>query len=106
MMERLWSDILERFGQDVTLRGERPVFCKAIIQPCLERSGEQEISGALGLERRERLRYMGPVGYPLDPDTAVEWKGRTYRVRSARLAGEGVCPHWQAVLCPKEEAAV
>ena len=72
MMERMWSDILERFGQDVTLRGAETVRCKAIIQPCLERSGEQEVPGPLGLERREQFRYMGPAGYPLDPGTVVE----------------------------------
>ena len=105
MMERMWSDILERFGQDVTLRGAETVRCTAIIQPCLERSGEQEVPGPLGLERREQFRYMGPAGYPLDPDTVVEWKSRTWRVRSARLVGEGICPHWWAMLCPGEETA-
>ena len=46
---------------------------------------------------------MGPAGLPLDLDTVVEWRGRTWRVRSAHLVGEGVCPHWWAMLVPREE---
>ena len=103
MMDRIWSDILERFGQEVVLRGRETVFCRAIVQPCLDRSGEQEEAGPLGLERRERFRYMGPAGLPLDLDTVVEWRGRPWRVRSAHLVGEGVCPHWWAMLVPREE---
>ena len=49
---------------------------------------------------------MGPAESPLSPDTLVKWKGRDYQVRSACLAGEGVCPHWWAVLYPREEAAL
>ena len=91
MMDRIWSDILERFGQEVVLRGRETVSCRAIVQPCLDRSGEQEEAGPLGLERRERFRYMGPAGFPLDLDTVVEWRGRTWRV------------HWWAMLVPREE---
>lgn len=103
MMDRIWSDILERFGQEVVLRGRETAACRAIVQPCLDRSGEQEEAGPLGLERRERFRYMGPAGLPLDLDTVVEWRGRTWRVWSAHLVGEGVCPHWWAMLVPREE---
>ena len=106
-MERIWNDILECFGQKVTLRGEKDsVTVKALIQPCLERGREQEVPGPLGLERRERFRYMGPAGHPLDMDTVVEWKDRAYRVQSAHLVGEGVCAHWWAILCPGDEVAV
>ena len=107
MMERMWNDILERFGQDVTLRSaEGDVSVKALVQPCLERNREQEIPGPLGLERRERFRYMGPAEHPLSMDTVVEWKDRTYRVQSTHLVGEGVCAHWWAILCPGDEVAV
>ena len=101
---------MERYGQEVVLRGRETAACRAIVQPCLDRSGEQEEAGPLGLERRERFRYMGPAGLPLDLDTVVEWRGRTWRVRSAQLrvssvqlVGEGVCPHWWAMLVPREE---
>ena len=46
---------------------------------------------------------MGPAGAPLDLDTVVEWKGREYRVQSAHRMGEGVCPHWWAMLFPRDE---
>ena len=105
-MDRIWSDILERFGQEVVLRGRETVSCRAIVQPCLDRSGEQEEAGPLGLERQERFRYMGPAEHPLHPDMVVEWKGKTHRVRSAHLMGEDICPHWWAMLSPRDEEAL
>lgn len=106
-MERLWNDILSRFGQDVVLCGkEGEVPLQAILQPVLDQRREQELPSPLGLERQDRFRYMGPAEHPLDPDTLVKWNGRNYRVQSAHLAGEGVCPHWWAVLCPGEEEAL
>ena len=107
MMERLWSGILNRFGEGVTLHaGEVEASTEALVQPCLERSGMQEVPGPAGLERREQFRYLGPALYPLDTDTVVEWRGKKYRVRRAQLVGQGVCPHWWAVLEPREEAAL
>lgn len=107
MMERLWDSILERFGENVTIRkDEVDVLTRALVQPCLEKGKEQELAGPMGLGRQERFRYMGPVRYPLDLDTTVEWKGRRFRVQWAQLVGEGVCPHWWAVLCPREEGAL
>lgn len=102
-MERLWADILARFGQDVVLRGAETAVCKAMVQPLPERGTEQETASPLGLGRQDRFRYLGPAGCPLDPDTVVEWKGRQYRVESAHLMGEDICPHWRAVLYPREE---
>lgn len=104
MMERLWEDILCRFGQDVVLCEETErTAVRAMVQPLAGRGTEQEVAGVLGRERQESYRYLGPARHPLDVDTAVEWKGRCFRVRSAQLVGEGVCPYWQAVLCPREE---
>ena len=102
-MERMWADILERYGQDVILRGAETAACKAMIQPLLDREGEQETASPLGLGRRDRFRYLGPAQYPLDLDTVVEWKGAEYRVGSAHLMGEDICPHWRAILYPREE---
>ena len=105
MMERLWDGILSRFGEDVILKNnEVDISARALIQPCLEKTKEQELPGPLGLERQERFRYLGPAGLPLDLDTVVAWKGKEYRVQRAHLMGEGVCPHWWAVLRPREEA--
>jgi len=107
MMEQTWNGILDRFGQEVTLRkGERSVSLRALVQPILERGKDQEAPSPLGLGRQDRFRYMGPAGHPLDLDTLVECKGQEYRVQTAHLVGEGVCPHWWAVLCPRDEVAV
>lgn len=107
MMERMWSEILERFGQDVVLHGEEgDVALRALIQPVLDRSRDQEIPGPLGLERQERSRYMGPAAHPVGLDTVVEQGGRAYRVLSAHLVGDRVCPHWWAMLCPREEGTL
>lgn len=103
-MERMWADILERFGQDVVLRGTETAACKAMVQPLLDRGAEQETASPLGLGRQDWFRYLGPAGYRLDLDTVVEWKGKEYRVGSAHLMGEDICPHWRAVLYPREEA--
>lgn len=105
MTEGMWSDILGRFGQEVILRRSgSEISLRAMVQP-LKNQGEQEVHGPLGFEARERFRYLGPAQPSLDLDTAVEWKGKEYRVQSACLTGEGVCPHWRAVLCAKDEAA-
>ena len=58
------------------------------------------------LERQERFRYMGPAEHPLHPDMVVEWKGQAYRVQSAHLMGEDICPHWWAMLSPRDEEAL
>lgn len=104
-MERMWADILERYGQDVILRGAETAVCKAMVQPLLERKDEQETASPLGLGRQDRFRYLGPAQYPLDLDTVVEWKGTEYRVGSAHLMGEDICPHWRAILYPREEVS-
>ena len=102
-MERMWADILERYGQDVILRGAETAVCKAMVQPLLERKDEQETASPLGLGRQDKFRYLGPAQHPLDLDTVVEWKGAEYRVGSAHLMGEDICPHWRAILYPREE---
>lgn len=104
-MERMWADILERYGQDVILRGAETAVCKAMVQPLLERKDEQETASPLGLGRQDRFRYLGPAQYPLDLDTVVEWKGVEYRVGSVHLMGEDICPHWRAILYPREEVS-
>ena len=104
MMARLWDGILNQYGQDVVLRkGEEKVSLRAIVQPYLESGKDQEIHGPLGLGRQDRFRYLGPAGHPIDPDTVVEWETGQFRVQSAHLVGEGVCPYWWAVLYPREE---
>ncbi|MEY8401778.1 hypothetical protein AALA54_00350 [Oscillospiraceae bacterium 44-34] len=103
MMERLWDDILARFGQDVALRGAETAACRALVQPLLDKGTDQEVHGPLGLGRQDRFLYLGPADRPLDLNTVVEWNGRAYRVQAAHRVGEGLCPHWRAVLRPGEE---
>lgn len=103
-MEQEWNNILARFGQEVILRRDgADSSLRAFVQPALDRSRDQEAATPLGLGRQERFLYLGPAGQPLDPDTLVEWKGREYRVQSAHMVGEGVCPHWWAMLYPRDE---
>lgn len=107
MMERLWRDILDRFGQEVALRaGGEELTLQALVQPLPDREGEQQVHSPLGLGKKERYLYLGPAQHPLELDTAVVWKGENFRVQSACRVGEGVCPHWRAVLVPGEEAAL
>ena len=107
MMARLWDGILNQYGQDVVLRkGEEEISLRAIVQPWLDSAKDQEAHSPLGLERRDRFRYLGPARCPVDLDTVVECKKGQFRVQSAHLVGEGVCPYWRAVLYPREEAAL
>lgn len=103
-MEREWERLLLRFGQPVTLRqrGDSRSL-RAFVQPVLERGGRQEVPTPLGLRRQDRFLYLGPAGHPLNLDTLVEWQGQEYQVQSAHRVGEGICPHWRAVLCPRDE---
>ena len=104
-MERAWRNILARYGQPVTLSaGEGTVCVQALVQPLRDRDREQEIHGPLGLGRQDRFLYLGPGDCALGPGTEVERGGQRFRVLSANRMGEGVCPHWRAVLCTGEEA--
>lgn len=108
-MERIWDDILRRFGQPVVLKQNgRTTALQALIQPlsAQSQSQEQERPGPLGLGRRDLFRYMGPAGCPLELDALVEWQGRDYRVQSAHLVGQGVCPYWRATLYPRDEVGL
>ena len=107
MMARFWDGILNQYGQDVVLRkGEEEISLRAIVQPYPDRRNDQEVHSPLGLGRQDRFRYLGPARCPVDLDTVVECKTGQFRVQSAHLVGEGVCPYWWAVLYPREEAAL
>lgn len=106
-MEQTWKGILRRYGQTVTLRrGEDSISLRAFIQPALDRGKRQEVPGPLGLGRKDRFLYLGPGEHPLNTDTLVEWDGRELRVQSAHLVGENICPHWWAVLYPRDEVVL
>lgn len=103
-MRRAWSEILRRYGQSVTLcrDGERRTV-KALVQPVLDRSREQEAPTPLGVGRQDRFLYLGPAEQPMDTDTEVEWGGRRCRVRRTHMAGTEICPYRWAVLSARDE---
>lgn len=104
MMQREWRGILNRFGQQVILyRGEEEIPLRALLQPVLEEGKDGQRPTPLGMSRQEKLLYLGPADQKLDLDTLVEWDGQQYRVRNARMVGQGVCPYWWAVLSPRDE---
>lgn len=107
MMEREWRKILARYGQAVTLeRDGTRVSLRAFVQPESDRGRDQEVPSPRGFGRQDRFLYLGPPEYPLDRKTLVHCNGQDYRVQAAHRRGEGVCPHWQATLYPREEEAV
>ncbi len=103
-MERAWRSILSRYGQRAALlQGAQQVQVRAILQPVADRERDQEVPSPLGERRQERVLYLGPGDSPLDTDTVVQWGDRQFRVQRAHLAGAEVCPHWWAMLYPREE---
>ena len=107
MMEQTWKGILSRYGQQVTLRrGEDEVSLRAFVQPALDRGKRQELPTPLGLGGQDRFLYLGPEEHPMNTDTLVEWNGREFRVQSAHRVGENVCPHWWAMLYPRDEVVL
>ena len=99
MMEREWRGILNRYGQQVMLyRGEEAVPLRA--------SKTRQLPTPLGLSSQEKLLYLGPPDQTVDVDTLVECQGRQYRVRNAHKVGQGACPYWWAVLCPRDEVTL
>ena len=107
MMEQTWRGILSRYGQEVTLRrGENETSLRAFVQSALDRGTQQEVPGPLGLGRKDRFLYLGPADHPLDTDTLVEWNEREFRVQSAYRVGENICPHWWAMLYPRDEVVL
>lgn len=106
MMGGIWNGLLRQYGQPVTLvSGEERVSLSAFLQPAPERT-DQERPTPRGMARRERFLYLGPAGQPLDLDTVVIWGNRQFRVQAAHRRGDPVCPHWWAVLYPRQEADI
>ena len=103
MMDREWTAILARYGQNVVLhRDGGKVQLRAFLQPVLDQRGEQAVPTALGLRREDRFLYLGPRDVPLDPSMWVEWDGRGYDVQSAHSVGDS---HWWALLRPRDKEA-
>lgn len=94
--------ILERYGQQVTLRGET---IRAFIQP--EVSRQEAVPGertAIGWTDERLWRYIGTE--PVEPGDVLSWEGLALRVRSSRAYALGRrAHHWQAFLEREREAA-
>ncbi len=104
MMERTWSALLARYGQEVTLhRGETETNGRAFLQPIRETGREQQVPSPLGLRREDRFLYLGEAGQPLARTDWVEWNGAAYTVQSVHLVyvGQTGLYTW-AVLRPRD----
>ena len=102
MNERVWSSLLRRYGQEVTVeRDGQRVKAWAFLQ---EREvDEQFVPSPLGVRREETAEYFGSREVPLVPgESRVEWKGRCYEVRAVREVGGH---HIRAALRRREEDA-
>jgi hypothetical protein len=104
MMDRAWRAILARYGQEVTVRGEKGEMgqtVRAFLQPVLEKDEVQTVPSPLGLRREDRFLYLGPADVPLTArESLVEWQGQTLEVQSAHPVGTDRAGHWWAVLRP------
>lgn len=104
MMEREWSAILRRFGQDVrvvTDGQERQI--RAFVQNILDKE-DQLVPTSLGMRREEQVLFLGPADAGLRPrESAVFWQNREYEILSTREVGDG--HHCWAILRAKEVGA-
>ena len=99
-MEREWRAIVQRYGQQVKVcqkQGEEALHAKAFLQPVREK-GEFPLSPSpLGLQREERLLYLGVSNLQLFPgESTVIWKEVSYEVQSVHPVNGGC--HWWAML--------
>jgi hypothetical protein len=96
MDERVWKDILERYGQRVSLwreSGEREI--KAFFQPVRERAAGEEPT-PLGVAPRGKYLYLGPAEESLENVERLGWNGRSFHILRWREvpAGEGIAYLW------------
>jgi len=96
MDERVWKDLLERYGQRVTLvrAGERtPV--RAFFQQVREKE-EGWVPTPLGGRPLGRYLYLGPPEEALEEVDALEWNGGSYRLIRVRETpvGERTAYRW------------
>lgn len=110
MTER-WQQILEQYGQSVTLypQGqEEGTVCRAFLQPVQEQNQNffQQLPTPLGLVRQDRWICLGGPEMALDQlgDGYLEWNGETFTVRSAQpvyLGDELV--YWWGLLAVRDD---
>lgn len=102
MMEREFTRIAARYGQDVrvyTCGVPEGKALRAFVQPMRDRGTEQSVPSPLGQVKQDRFLYLGPPEPALDEDSRLEVGGERWRVRAAQpIYVGGVLTHWWAVL--------
>lgn len=103
-MDGEWRAILARYGRDMTLYSpEYPegIALRAMLQPVLERAGEQKVPSPLGMRREDRFLYLGPKEVALQAgESRVVCQGMVYEVQTAHPVGDN---HWWAILRPRDQ---
>lgn len=107
MRQNLMRDLLDRWGQEVTVEsaGGTAAAARAFLQPLTERSETVPTCvTSIGWTDERLWLYLGDRA--VDTGDTVTWNGRRFRVRSGRpwYVG-GRLNHWQAVLETAKEAA-
>ena len=105
-MTDLVREILERYGQEVTvLSGGEEAAVRAFVQPVAER-GEQVPSAvtALGWTDGRLWLYLGQTA--LEEGEALAWEATRFRVRSCRpyYIGNALSHYWAALEQEREAA--
>lgn len=111
-MIRHWRQIVERYGQSVTLypRGHREgVRHLVFLQPVQEQGQTffQNLPTPLGPVRQDRWICMGGPELALDRlgDGYLEWNGQRFSVRSAQPVYIGdTLVYWWGLLAVRDEA--
>lgn len=107
MMTDWVRQVLDRYGQEITLRrGETETAIRAFLQPVTEKREQvPDTATALGWIDGRQWLYLGQE--PLETGDTLTWKDVTFRVRSCRpyYIGEALSHYW-AALEKEREAAV
>lgn len=97
-MTRWIEEILERFGQEVTVEHEGAAeSVRAFLQPIMERNEAVPETAAIGWLDGRLWLYLGRKA--VEAGDLVRWNGQRFRARSGRshYIGDTLC-HWRAVL--------
>lgn len=106
MRQNLMRDLLDRWGQEVTVEtAGGTAAARAFLQPLAERNeAVPERVTNIGWTDERLWLYLGDTA--ADTGATVTWNGRRFRVRSGRpwYVGRRL-NHWWAVLEAAKEAA-
>lgn len=97
-MTRRVEELLERYGQEVTVeREDGTETVRAFLQPLRKRDEAAPEAAAIGWLDGRLWLYLGRTA--VEAGDAISWNGRRFRVRSGRphCIGDTLC-HWRAVL--------